>query len=99
MKDIRISKLQLPPKKRSQAQLKTSSESSFIPPSIMTDTEALQQTQSKQAITSKDLLNLNNELSDVQLHVSGQTPNNLSAKDQPATNDLFSLNQPKNIEK
>ncbi|CAF1654139.1 unnamed protein product, partial [Didymodactylos carnosus] len=94
LKNIPITKLQLPPRKRSQAQLKTSSESSFIPPSIMTDIEALQQTQSKQEITSKDSLNLTNELSGVLLQVSGQTHTILSAKDQPATNGLLSFNQP-----
>jgi hypothetical protein len=41
-----------------------------------------------------DLLNLNNELSDVQPHVPGPTTTNLSAKDQPATNDLPYSNKP-----
>ena len=98
LKNIPITKLQLPPRTRSQAQLKTSSESSFIPSSTMSDTETLQQTQSKQEITLTDSLNLNNELSAVQFHVSGQTPTNLSAKDQPATNDLLYSNQPKIIQ-
>jgi len=88
LKDIPITKLQLPPKTR----LKPSSELSVIHQSIMPDT------QSKQQITPIDSSNLNNESPAIQAHVSDPTSTNIVVKDQPTMTDLVSSNQQKIIQ-
>jgi hypothetical protein len=98
LKDIPITKLQLPPKTRTQTRLQTSSEFSSSSPSIMSDAPALHQSQSQQQTSSMDSFKLNNESSAIQFHLSGQTVTNLCAKDQPTTSDLLYSNQPKTIQ-